>query len=682
MPVAGNETMIRGGVEPLLFPRSIAVVGASPTMAEALANVSRGGIPAVGVHPTRVEAGGLACVRSVSDLAEVPETALLLVGHTRVEAAFEECAAEGIRAFVLPGLGAEAGAEGPVIAARIAERADDLGAAILGPNCMGAAAPRRSSPWIGTMPETFLPGHVSVVAQSGSVAEALLACGPRIGFRSVASCGGEMCRDAADFLGFFAADEKTRAVGVFLEAVRRPAALAEALAACAEAAKPVVCLKVGRSPAAARAALAHTGALVGSDRAFAALLRHHGAIAVDDFHDFLETLEVLGRRRRPRGRRLAAVSESGGECALLADHAEAAGIPFEPLPDSLARQLQAEFPNFLSPENPLDCWAIADERIVYPRALELMAASGGYDVLLAQIDLSQFRGEGETAWCELIVRSLGELTAGTELFPAVTSVHSSDPPTGLAALAREHDIALLRGPGHAMRALAAVAAWRPVSRTEGGAEPVDVSDLLDGADGPLPELESSLLLERYGVRVAPCRRAVSGAEAAAAAADLGFPVVVKVDGVAHKAAVGGVVLGVESPEAAAAAAERLGGRVLVARQVPPGPEAFCGMTRDLDYGPVLAAGVGGLAVEALGLAAVTLAPVTDAAARELLGEAPGLAGLEEGVLASLAGTLVALGRLAVDHPEVVEVDVNPLVIGPDSAVAVDALVVVDRGERR
>ncbi len=673
--------MIRGGIEPLLFPRSVAVVGASPTKAEALANVSRGAIRAFGIHPSRVEAGGLTCVPAAADLPEAVETALLLVGHTRVEAAFAECAAEGIRAFVLPGLGAEAGADGPPIAARIAARADDIGAAILGPNCMGAAVPERSSLWLGTVPPTFLPGDVSVVAQSGSVAEALLACGPRVGFRAVVSCGGEMCRDAADFLGFFAADEATKAVGVFLEAVRRPAVLAEALARCAEAGKPVVCLKVGRSAAAARAALAHTGALVGSDRAFAALLRHHGAIAVDDFHDFLETLEVLGRRRRPRGTRVAAVSESGGECALLADHAEAAGMPFEPLPDSLAEELTDEFPNFVSPENPLDCWAIADERIVYPRALELMAASGAYDVLLAQIDLSQFRGESETEWCELIVRSLGELTAGTELFPAVTSVHASDPPSGIAALAREHDVALLRGPGHAMRALAAAARWRPVDRAEAGAEPIDVSDLLERADGALPELESALVLERYGVRSSPCRRAPSAAEAAAAAAELGFPVVVKVDGPAHKTAAGGVVLGIESAEAAAAAAERLGGRVLVARQVPPGPEAFCGMTRDADYGPVLVVGVGGLAVEALGLAAVTLAPATDAEAREVVREAPGLSGLAEGAVESLAGALVALGRLATDHPEVVEVDVNPLVIGADGAIAVDALVVVDRSRQ-
>jgi acetyltransferase len=660
----------------LLFPGSLAIVGASPSRPEAIANVRRAGGRAWGVHPSRDEALGLACLPSVAALPELPETALLLVGHTRVEEAFEEAAGAGVRSFVIPGIGAEAGAAGAAVAQRLAARAGELGAAVVGHNCMGVARPDGPSAWIGTLPSTFLPGHVSVVAQSGSIAEALIACGPRIGFRVVVSSGGELARDAADIVGFLADDDGTRAIGVFLETVRRPAAFARALARCAQVGKPVVCLKVGRSVAAARAALAHTGALVGSDRAFSALLRRHGAIEVDDFHDFLETLEVLGRDRRPGGLRVAAVSESGGECALLADHGEAAGMPFEPLAADLAAALSAEFPNFVAPENPLDCWAIDDESVVYPRSLELLSRSGDYDVLLAQIDLSQYRGAGETRWCDLVVRALAAACEGTSVFPAVTSVHSSDPPGAIAALARELDVPLLRGSAHAMRALASVARWRPRPGVEKGWEPPGPDVQL--GDGALPELESTAILERYGVPFPPRARAGTPADAAAVASALGFPVVVKVDGPAHKSAAGGVVLGVESPEAAGAAAERLGGRVLVARQVAPGLEAICGMSRDPDYGPLVAVGLGGVAVEALGLAAVGLAPLSLAEARELVALAPGLAGIASGAAQeALATTLVAVGRLAVDHPEVVEIDVNPLILGEDGAVAVDALVVAE-----
>jgi acetyltransferase len=196
----------------------------------------------------------------------------------------------------------------------------------------------------------------------------------------------------------------------------------------------------------------------------------------------------------------------------------------------------------------------------------------------------------------------------------------------------------------------------------------------------LPEFESAACLERYGVAFAPRRRATSPEGAALAARELAPPLVVKIDGPAHKSVAGGVVLGVENPEAAAKAATRLGGRVVVAEQVAAGAEAFCGLTRDSDYGPVLAVGLGGVAVEALSLAATALAPVDLESARALVREAPGLARVaSDAALETLANALVGIGRLAVDHPEVEAVDVNPFILGDDGAVAVDALVVVRKG---
>jgi len=663
-------------VRPLLFPRSVAVVGASPRHGRIVEEVVRSGIPAWGVHPTRDEVLGLPCFPRVGGLPDKPELTALLVGHERVEDAFDEALAAGMRAFFLPGLGNEAGTAGPEVAGRIAERAKTEDAVLLGPNCMGVAAPGEASIWIGTVPDTFRPGRVSVVSQSGSIAEALLGIGPRVGFRSVVSSGGEAVSDAADFLGFFAEDEGTGAIGLFLETVRRPAEFAAALARCADAGKPVVCLKVGRSQAAARAALAHTGAVVGSDRAFSALLRSHGAVEVDDFTALVETLEALGRARRPRGKRIAAISESGGEGALLADLGEAAGMPFEPLPDEVAADLTARFPNYCAPGNPLDAWAIEEAELVFPGSIEILVRSGAFDIVVAQADQSQFRGAEEHEWCFMIVKALAKATAGTEIFPAVTTVSAVDPRPEVAEYALEHDVALLRGPRDAMRALAAAASLRSASATSSPAEPVDLADLL--GEGALAEFESALVLERYGVPVAPRRRASSPEEAAAAAAELGFPVVVKVDGPAHKAAQNGVVLGLGDADGVRAAAERLGGRVLVAAQATDGTEAFCGMTRDPDYGPVLAVGLGGRAVETLSLAAVSLAPVGEREALQLVAEAPGL---DAGPAAreALATTLVALGRLAVDHPQISAIDVNPLILSSDGAVAVDALVVVEGG---
>jgi acetyltransferase len=543
---------------------------------------------------------------------------------------------------------------------------------------MGVAVPGAASFWIGTVPPTFLAGHVSVVVQSGSIGEALLAMGPRVGFRCVVSSGGEVVTDVADYCRFFAGDGGTRAVGLFLEAVRRPSEFAASLALLANAEKPVVCLKVGRSPGGARAVLAHSGAVVGSDEAFSALLRGYGVIEVDDYPEFVEVLEVLGRQRRPTGRRVAAVSNSGGEGALLADHAEAAGIPFQPLSKTLAHRLAEAFPNYLAPQNPVDAWAIDDVEKVFPGTLELLAGSGEMDILLAQVDQSQFLGEPEAENAALITRALADAVEGTGIFPAVASVQPCDPTPSVAELARERDVAMLRGSRNAMRALSAVAGWKPRHPPA-----VDwMSELVVLTPGAMSEFDSGTVLERYGIPIGARRQAGTPEEAADAAAELGFPVVVKREGVAHKSREGGVILGLTDRASVKSAAARLGGSVLVAAQISGALEVFCGMSRDPDYGPVLAVGLGGIAVEQLQGARSCIAPISIEEARRLVGDATVISRrAAPAALDAIARVLVALGQLAVDHPEVAAVDINPLVVDDHNAIAVDALVIVDGGRR-
>jgi acetyltransferase len=711
---APDDTVPGGGLRPLgplLSPASVAIVGASERRGDLIRTVQRHpGLRTWLVNPRRAEVLGQRAHPSVAALPEVPDVAMVVVGEGGVEAAVEEAVAAGAGGLVVPGLGAEAGARGPSIARRVAALAGEV--PMLGTNCMGYARPDGPSLWMGTPSSAFAAGGVAVVSQSGSVAEAMVAVGPRVGFRVVVSSGAELSRDAADFVAAFADDGEIRSVGLFLEAVRRPTALAAALRRCADAGKAVVCLKVGRSERAAAVAMTHTGAMVGSAVAFDAFLRSHGAIGVDDVPDLVETLEVLGRRRRPSGRRLAAVSESGGEAGLLADHAEAAGLELPALPAATADALRAAFPNYVDPHNPLDAWAVDDVERVFPGSMRLLRDSGSCDILAAVLELTRFRSPADQQWCALILRALadiaGEGPAGAaahpEVFPAVISATSADPGDELVELARAADIALLRGMGPATRALAAAARWSEQRRSRtaataarsagataprsagataarsgataippGGGTPVDLTGLL--RPGALPEWESATILGRYGVRFAPFRRAGGPHEAALAASELGGTVVVKVDGPAHKSAAGGVVLGLREPDAARAAAARLGGSVLVARQVPPGPEVICGMLRDPLYGPVVSTGAGGWLAEALGAAGARLAPLTAADAEDLAGAVPGLpqAGpAHDGI----AATLLALSRLAVEHPEIVSVDVNPLVVSAEGVTAVDALVVV------
>jgi len=660
---------------PMLRPKSVAIVGASERRSDVVATVLRGGTKTWLVNPNRKQLLGEACYSSVAALPEVPEVAFILVGHGVVEAAVAEAIEAGVRALVVPGLGAEAGKTGRAIVERIATLAKESHVALLGTNCMGYAQPGRQSLYLGTLSESFIPGHVSVLSQSGTVAEAFVCVGPRIGFRTLVSTGSEVVRDAADFLAAFAADEGTRAVGMFLETVRRPEAFANALRACVEANKPVVCLKVGRSTVATSVALTHTGAMVGSARSFSAFLAAYGAIEVPDMPELVETLEVLGHHRRPRGIRIAAVAESGGEAGLFADHADDAGLSVASLPLATAEALIGEFPNFVHPQNPLDVWAIDEVDRVFPRSFELLRDADAYDIIVAGVELTRYRGPRDQEWCQQVVEALVAATAGTSLFAAVISTICVEPPEAIVKIAREADVALLRGTRAAVNALAAVARWQGRIPSEPPDQPtIEISDLL--RPGVIPEWESATILGRYGVRFSPFRRASSVDEAVSAAQDLGFPVVVKVDGPAHKSITGGVVLGITSTEEVARATKLLGEAVMVAHQVPSGREVICGMYRDAMFGPVLSIGAGGALAEALGASGTWLAPISQRDAQALVASVPGVAGISGPAYADLVKVMLALSRLALDHPEVEAIDVNPLVLDENGAIAVDALIFV------
>jgi acetyltransferase len=626
-------------------------------------------IPVIGVHPSKDEVLGLRCLPSISSLETTPDLAVVMVGHNRVEEAVYELMDLGTRAFFFPGLGSEAGADGPLIAARIRERAAANGSMIIGQNCMGIAKPG-GSPWIGSISESFVQGHVGISAQSGSIAEAFTTIGPRIGFRFIASTGSELNRDVSDFMSFMADDEQTRAIGIFIETIRRPEAFIAALEKCAVAGKPVVALKVGKSGVAKRIALAHTGAVVGSNQAFSATLKRFSAIEVEDFPEMVETLEVLGKKRRPQGVRVTAVSESGGECGLMADRAEKNGVSFAPLPEKTAIALNKEFPNYQHPQNPLDAWGVDAPEVVFPRSMEMLAESGAYDTLIAQVDISRFRGADELVWCSMIVESLGKTADKYNISPAVVSVHSVDAPQAIIDICSRYELPLLRGINGAMQALGHAGRWsQPTTIHQHFGTPINIADMVT-REGALPEYESAEILERYGVPIASRKRVTSSDQAAAVAKSLGFPVVVKSDGPAHKSAGGGVILNINSEADATAAVEKLGGIAFIAAQIPKGVEALVGMVRDEEFGPILAVGHGGVTVESK-KPVTMLGPVDLATAQKMVAES----GLEDphGVLSA---ALVTLGRVAQEHPEIVEIDVNPMIVYDKATIAVDALVVI------
>jgi acyl-CoA synthetase (NDP forming) len=669
-----DELLLRTDLDAIFAPRSVAVYGLSDRTSTRMAvNVTVPGVPFFGINPTRAEACGVRCYPTMADCPETPDMVVMGVGHRRIEAAIDDVlSADGVRAIVLPGLGNEAGPEGPILSERVGARVRERGIAMVGPNSMGVATPGAPSPWIGTLRDTFVPGPVATLVHSGSIGEILVSLGPRIGFRTVVSAGNETVRDAADFVAYWAGDPATRVVGLFLEAVRRPAAFEEALRRLAEAGKVAIVLKVGTSALGAEAALAHTGALVGSDRAFSAMLHYYNAIRVDNFGDFLEHLEVFARERGPRGNRVAAVANSGGEGEYFADKAEQAGVPLALFPDAVRAQLEEEFPNFLHVGNPVDCWAIDDDRVVFPRAFQVLA-DAGYDVLVSCIDHSQWLVGGERKLARDIADDLLAACVGTDIFPCVITVTTADPPQEDLEWARQHDVPLLKGTLPGLRALAARLRHRrraPAPRAMPPAEP------LAGA-GALAEMDSAAILAGYGLPYVRAERCATADEAAAAAERIGYPVCVKVDGVAHKARAGGVALGLADAAGVAAAAGRMGGRVIVCEHAAGGVEVLVGSVRDPFFGPIVVAGVGGAVAEAMDVVTATLAPADRDEAHALVAGFPPLARALGGVPGGLVDAIVAVSRLAAEHPEVAAVDVNPLLVSPERTVALDCLIVLE-----
>jgi acetyltransferase len=660
-------------------PRSVAIYGISERTSLRIAeNMTVPGVPFYGINPTKTQACGVPCFPTIGDCPAVPEMVVMGVGHNRIEAAVADVlSVEGVRAIVTPGLGNEAGPDGPAIAERISARVREAGIAMVGPNCMGIATPGFPSPWIGSLHPTFVRGPVATLVHSGSIGEILVSLGPRIGFRTVISAGNETVTDAADFVAWFADDPATRVVGLFLEAVRRPAAFEAALRRLAEAGKVAIVLKVGTSELGAQAARAHTGALVGSDRSFSAMLRHYDAIRVDDFGDWLEHMEVFSRVRPPRGRRIGAVTNSGGEGEYFADKAEQAGIPLKLFSPGLRQQISGEFPNFVHVGNPADCWAIDHDRVVFPRVFQLMADSGEFDVLVSAIDHSVWLRGTERTLATNIAEDLRAAVEGTDIFPAVITVTTADPPVEDLEWARRHDIPVLKGTLPGLRALAARLRYE---RYLPPLREVPVDDPIPGS-GALSEIDSAAVLAEHGIPYVRAERCASADAAVAAAERIGYPVVCKVDNVAHKARVGGVALHLADAASVRAAAERMGGRVVIAEQASGGVEVLVGGVRDPDYGPTVVVGIGGGLAEQLDLVAAALAPVDAAGARRLIAAVPALVRLLGGSPPdSLLDAVVCVSQLMAEHPEALEIDVNPLLVSGERAVALDCLIVLKETE--
>ncbi len=693
-------------IDSLLSPASVAVVGASPS--SYVGRVLCENLRAIGypgqvypVNPKYREILGWTCYGSVGEVPEGPEAVVVAVSLARVPDVLRTAGRRGTRAAVVPGGGfTETGPVALRLHEEIRTVAGEFGMAVAGPNCMGVIAPsRRSALYIGTLAESLLPGRVALVSQSGSVCEAAVNMGPRIGFSAIVSCGTEAVTTVGDYLRYFAADPGTGAVALFLEGFRDPDGFVTGARMLRQAGKPLAVLHAGRSKQTAAAVTAHSGTLAGTDEVVRGLLHQLGAIGVDDLDELFEVAELLGHGRLPRGRRMFVVTDSGGEANLIADHAAKLGLELPPSSASLKARLQTRWPNFSYIGNPIDPWGVdPDSRALYGEILRA-AAGEEVDVVAVALDkVTPYAGKNETDLGVAGAEALVEATDGMGKLPVFFTVHS----TGTAAEEvreplRTAGVPLLHGLRPALLAVRRAWWWqqwrgRSPGRTRAAPPAVKVSI---SEEGPvLSERASREVLAVYGIPLVPSDSVTSADEAATAAERIGFPVVMKADapGVAHKAAAGLVAVGVASPQAAREAFDRLRQaaaagamwRGALVQATARGVELLCGMRRDPLFGPVVLVGLGGTLTEALADVSVRVCPVSPEDLEEMLDECSvgRLLAAADARVEPVHTVLQALSWLALEQAEIEEVDVNPLFAGPDGVAAADALVVLKRKERR
>ena len=673
---------------PLYEPRSIAIIGASADpmkWGHWMARDALAGAERRSVHLVNARGGQILGQRAYTSVREVPESpdlVVLTVPESRFEEAVDDSLEAGAGALLAITAGfAEGGEEGRARERAVVERVREAGAVMLGPNCGGLAD---TGAGLGLGVGGLTPGPIGLVAQSGNVAAelALLASDAGLGFTRVASIGNQADLEVADLVADLGRHGPTEVIALYVEDFRGGRALAEAMIATG---KPVILLAAGASAAGARAAASHTGAMVSDLAAVDAACREAGAIRVSSLAETIEVAKVLLGGDRPAGPRVAIVTDGGGHGVIAADLATRAGLELPTLSEELQMRIVGRLPGRPVAENPIDLAGAGEQDLgSYARVIEELGASGEVDSIVLTGYFGGYSvdaGEGANAG-EREAEVAGEMAgaaarSGTPLL-AQTMFWATPPAVAL----RDSGVPVFARVEDAIGSLGRVVETMP-------AEP--------GAILPLPPPEPEIEGDGYwvareaisaaGVPLATSARVGSRTEALAAAAQVGYPVALKATDILHKSDQGGVALGLADEAALGRAFDAMSGlgsgSHAVERMGPvsDGVELLLGSRRDPRFGPVVAVGLGGVYTELLDDFAVGLAPMDEREAEMLLRSlrgAPlllGARGRPPLDLAAAAGAAAALSRLAAAHPEISEIEVNPLLVLEQGVIGLDARIV-------
>lgn len=688
----------------LLAPRSVAVVGAGRRPGsighEVFRNLIRYGFegPVYPVNPGTNHVASVRAFESVLDIPDDVDLAIITVPSPAVKRVVEDCARKHVRGLVIISAGfAELGPAGRQAEREITDLARRHGMRIIGPNCLGIA---NTAPDV-RMHATFapfepLPGRVAFLSQSGGLGIELMARAGRLGLgiSSFVSVGNKADVSGNDLLQHWEEDPQTDVILLYLESFGNPRKFSR-LARRIARKKPIIAVKGGRTVAGTRAATSHTAAMAAPDIAVDALFRQAGVIRVDTLEQLFDTAQILSNQPLPTGNRVAILGNAGGPGILAADACEAAGLEVPELTPTTQEVLRSFVAEGAAVRNPVDLVAAAAAE-QFERAMRAVLADDAIDAVLVIFVPPLVTRPEDVA--EAMARAAGESTAAKPVIACFLGLGTV--PEAFKGGAGRRAIPTFPFPESAALALgraAELSTWR--MRPEGTVPELPGIDLdaahrlveeaLAGAPAEgvwLPADTAVALCSCFGIPVVETRRVTDAEEAAKAAADLGFPVVLKAGSgeLVHKSDVGGVRLGLgngtEVSDAFREMRQALGdqmGDAVVQPMVRPGVETIVGVVHDPSFGPLVMFGLGGTTAELLGDRALRILPLTDLDAHELvrsLRGSPllfGYRGAPPADVEALEDLLLRVGRLADELDEVAEMDANPVIVSERGAVAVD-----------
>jgi len=704
MTASSHSALELDGLEALLRPRGIAVMGASSDLSKIGGRPLRfltesgfeGGI--YPINPKYDEVQGLRSYSSLEEIDGVVDLALIAVPQEGVMAAIESCAAKGVKvATIFSANFAEADEAGAALQHQITDYASAHGLRILGPNCIGSS--NRSTGATGTFaasagvvrPE-FNWNKVAFVSQSGAIAaHCVFAAFERgLDFDPWISTGNESDIEFADILAQLALDDEVSVIAAYLEGCRNGDKLREALALAQARNKPVVLLKAGRSEVGAKAAASHTASLVGSEQIFDALFQQYNVCRVESIAELIDMSYAFSLGNPPAGNRIGLLTGSGGVGIIMADAAEAAGLEVPPLSTEAQRSLKELWPPS-GVGNPIDTTAqVMNDPKLLTAFLETVL-DDDFDMVMVFLT---YMGTLQP-WADNIVTALRDARAAhPRALIALSMLATPD----VLAQVEKLGMPTFVDPGIGLKTLARVAKVTAgfSARRDELVMPATVPPL--PGTGAINEVDAKLMLAAAGIAVVDERVVGSAAEAASASAAIGYPVVMKIVSpqILHKTEVGGVRLGIRSEADAASAFEQIVASassavpdatidgVLIAPMIEDGIETILGVQNDPTFGPTIMFGLGGVFVEVLEDVTYRLAPFGVETAAEMVREIKGFPmldgarGSEPADLDALCAALSALSIFASEHRDSIEsIDINPFLVRPRGrgAVAVDALIV-------